>query len=145
MPELTNSENEIGYYYDNDNNVYALSGVWTVDSNVDLYPFWIQKGLIFTYNQELNGYEVSKSISLNAKEVNIPEIYKILPIIKIADNAFSNSSIEIVNIPKSIKYIGEKAFYMSLSLTNVNFLRFNSSLNSSALWLLSLKILSLTK
>ncbi len=122
LTKLTNGENEVGYYYDKDNNTYPLSGVWNTDSNVDLYPFWIQKGLVFTFNQELNGYEVSKSISLNTKELNIPEIYNGLPVIKIADNAFSNSSLEIVNIPGSMKYIGEKAFYMSLSLTDVNFL-----------------------
>ncbi len=51
--------------------------------------------------------------------IEVPEVYRGKPVTAIADSAFRNSDVESVVISKTVKSIGEKAFWSCAELTSV--------------------------
>lgn len=66
------------------------------------------------------GYELISYIGSTTNLI-IPESIDGKNIVKIADNAFSNTSLTSVVIPDTVKEIGEKAFYKCSLLTSIDF------------------------
>ena len=97
------------------------------------------EGLMFALNSEATEYSVVYYEGLGDIVVNIPSIYKNLPVTSIGDNAFDNWSYDRyilgVNVPKSITSIGDYAFNNS-GLNNITFEK-GSKLDSIGAWAFS--------
>jgi len=85
---------------------------------------YFTEGLVFALNSEASEYSVVYYEGLGDTVVNIPSIYKNLPVTSIGDNAFYDLSYDRyilgVNVPKSITSIGDYAFD-NAGLNNITF------------------------
>ncbi len=73
-------------------------------------PFY-SEGLIFTLNDDDSSFSVSKG-TCKEKDVVIPSTYEGLPVTRINEKAFRNcDTMESINIPASVTFIGPSAFY----------------------------------
>ena len=82
------------------------------------------EGLEFKLNETEDGYEVSGIDDYSYNEVNlvIPSTYNNFPVTMISDEAFSNcKTLTSIEIPKSIVFIGEKAFKECTNLLKIKF------------------------
>ena len=75
--------------------------------------------LEFEISDDQSYYIVKKYITCETKEINIPRLYKGLPVKEIASGAFSGTDIVSVSIPNSVDEIGSQAFQMCMFLTDV--------------------------
>lgn len=75
--------------------------------------------LEFEISDDESYYIVKKYIMCETKEINIPKIYKGLPVKKIASGAFEGTDIVSVSIPNSVDEIESGAFNMCVFLTDV--------------------------
>ena len=75
--------------------------------------------LTYEYDNELQGYAVT-GVAIERTVINIPEVYKEEPVVKIKENAFANQTmIKEINIPDSIQSIETKAFLNCKGLTEL--------------------------
>ena len=82
----------------------------------------IPQGLVYTWNDEFNGYEVNYRLKDTCTDttITIPSTYNNAKVVSVADKAFSEmSDLEAIVLPDSIKHIGFYAFYDSDSLISV--------------------------
>ena len=87
------------------------------------------KFLTYKYNEELQGYEVSKFTG-NGTSVSIPSTYKTLPVVAIGSSSFAHcTSLVSITIPNSVMEICTGAFSQCRVLKTVIFEE-NSKLNS---------------
>ncbi len=77
--------------------------------------------ITFVLNEDENGYIVTGRKTTYYELVDIPATHKNLPVVGIAENAFSNSNAVRVIIPTSVKTIGKGAFSGCNKLVSVNF------------------------
>jgi len=90
-------------------------------SNCDVVWGYKEETLQFTLINNDTEYGVSGYVG-EESEVVIPAEYKGKPVTKIIDSAFNGLAITSIEIPSSIKVIGNGAFNNCASLTYVNFL-----------------------
>ena len=76
--------------------------------------------LEYAFDDAKNGYIVTKLVNKEEKKVTIPETYQKKPVIGIAKEAFKDSNIVVVHIPKTIEIIGSAAFAGCKSLVNLD-------------------------
>ena len=120
-------------YYNSDIRYFLLTNIRIVymdntednmDSNYVDYAFTnIPQGLVYTWNDEYNGYEVNYRLKSNCSstEIVIPETYNNEKVVAIADKAFHEiSTLQKVTLPSTIKSIGQRAFYECTNLKNIN-------------------------
>ncbi|MBE6595108.1 MAG: leucine-rich repeat domain-containing protein [Ruminococcaceae bacterium] len=68
------------------------------------------------------GYAVAGIGNCNAIDLVIPEKHNSLPVLAITDSAFVQATrLETVTIPKTVQYVGQRAFYMCQVLKTVRF------------------------
>lgn len=75
-------------------------------------------GLQFELNEKKDGYILTENLS-NEEDIIIPELYKGKPVREIADEVFIYSEIKSVELPKSLRKIGKKAFFNASGLTKL--------------------------
>ena len=120
-------------YYNSDIRYFVLTNIRIVymdntEENIEKdyvdYAFTdIPHGLVYTWNEEYNGYEVNYRIKSNctSKQISIPETYNNKKVVAIADKAFHEiNTIEKIILPNTIKSIGQRAFYECTNLVNIN-------------------------
>ena len=86
--------------------------------------------LEFEISDDESYYIVKKYIRCETKKINIPRIYKGLPVKKIASKAFQGTDIVSASIPNSVDEIGLGAFSMCMFLTDVKLPNKLSKINS---------------
>lgn len=97
------------------------TGLNDQNNNNDNNPSSSAKELEYTLSNDGNYYIVSGQGDLSG-DISIPDTYKSLPVTEIADGAFrSSDDITKVNIGKSVKSIGDGAFYECEELEYVIF------------------------
>lgn len=86
----------------------------------------------YTYTIE-DGYAVILQYTGNDSTVNIPETLGGYPVVVIDDGVFyNNQTIQTVNIPDSVEYIGRQAFMHCENLAEVNFSGYFAELDEEA-------------
>lgn len=108
------------FYYEND--VYYNH--WLPESihNGAECPFcYATLGLTYEYNEEEKSYTVTGiGRASNVKEIIVPNTYLGLPVKRIGDRAFRNSSVVSVTLPESVTSIGASAFSGCSNLLTIN-------------------------
>lgn len=121
-----------GWYYDQlFMNPFSTSDAITMD--ITLYAKWIKKGsttpddrpdieddkgIKYNYDSE-NGYYIVTGYAGDAESIVVPARYNATPVMKIAANAFSGTSLKSVTLGENIINIGDYAFRNCLSLTKI--------------------------
>ena len=90
---------------------------------VDCHELEIHAGLLFLYDRYYIGDERFYSIcglgTYTSSHLTIPDMYCGIPVKKIYDSAFANSSLESVVIPETVEIIGSSAFAGAEKLSRV--------------------------
>ncbi len=120
-------------YYNSDIRYFVLTNIRIVymdntEENINKnyvdYAFEdIPQGLVYTWNDEYNGYEVNYRLKNNctSKQISIPETYNNEKVVAIADKAFHEiTTIQKIILPNTIKSIGQRAFYECTNLSSIN-------------------------
>ena len=120
-------------YYNSDIRYFVLTNIRIVymdntEENIGKdyvdYAFTdIPEGLVYTWNNEYNGYEVNYRIKSDctSKQISIPETYNNEKVVAIADKAFYEiNTIEKIILPHTIKSIGKFAFNECTNLVSIN-------------------------
>ena len=76
--------------------------------------------LEYGFDDARNGYVVTGLKSKDEKKVTIPESYKGKKVVGIAKEAFKDTGILVVHIPKTVEIIGAKAFENAKTLVNID-------------------------
>lgn len=121
-----------GWYYDQlFMNPFSTSDAITMD--ITLYAKWIKKGsttpddrpiveddkgIKYNYDSE-DGYYIVSGYVGDATSIVVPARYNAAPVMKIADNAFSGTSLTSVTLGENIIKIGDYAFRNCLGLTKI--------------------------
>lgn len=80
----------------------------------------ISEGFFYEKNSDGTGYIVANIGTCTDTDIHIPDTYKDLPVIGIADEVFANcTDLTSVYIPDSVTTIGNSAFYKCGNLTDV--------------------------
>jgi len=78
------------------------------------------EALTFALNDDKASYSVTGVVKTDEKDIEIPSVYRNLPVTKISANAFRNcESIKTVHIPYGIATIGECAFFGCKAVTEI--------------------------
>lgn len=98
---------------------FLISKVFAEYEAIELYRYSYvydnDKNLIGSKIQKINRYDNRPSY------VRVPRQLGGAPVIEIADEAFSNyKELQVIDLPDTIKVIGEKAFYNCSNLTSLN-------------------------
>lgn len=118
VPEVTSRQDEITTVPD----TTTIPDITTSsrDDTTDPKPVYTE-GLNFKLNDEKNGYVLYHYRYKDYVDViNIPSIYNGLPVTEIGAKVFCYSTMKEVNIPNSVKIIGENAFYGCWELEKVD-------------------------
>ena len=120
-------------YYNSDIRYFVLTNIRIVhmdntEENIGKdyvnYAFTdIPQGLVYTWNDEYNGYEVNYRIKSDctSKQISIPETYNNEKVVAITDKAFYGiNTIEKIILPHTIESIGKFAFNECTNLVSIN-------------------------
>ena len=120
-------------YYNSDIRYFVLTNIRIVymdntEENINKdyvdYSFAdIPQGLVYTWNNEYNGYEVNYRLKneCTSTQIFIPETYNNEKVVAISDKAFHEiASIQKIILPNTIKSIGQRAFYECTNLSSIN-------------------------
>lgn len=77
--------------------------------------------LSFALNEDGTGYLVTGLGNVSSLDIEIPPFHNELPVVGIADMAFTSTGIESVSIPETIETIGDYAFDHCLGITEIKF------------------------
>jgi len=121
-----------GWYYDQlFMNPFSTADAITMD--ITLYAKWIKKGttapderptikddkgIKYVYDKEGGFYTVTGYVG-DAESVVVPARYNATPVMKIASNAFSGTTLKSVTLGENIINIGDYAFRKCLNLTKI--------------------------
>lgn len=121
-----------GWYYDQlFMNPFSTADAITMD--ITLYAKWIKKGttapderptikddkgIKYVYDKEGGFYIVTGYVG-DAESVVVPARYNATPVMKIASNAFSGTTLKSVTLGENIINIGDYAFRKCLNLTKI--------------------------
>lgn len=103
--------------------IYMDNSEVNIDSDYTDYAFAdIPRGLVYTWNEEYDGYEVNYRLKdqCSEKTITIPETYNGKNVVAISDKAFYGiSTVQEIVLPDTIKYIGKQACYGCSSLQSI--------------------------
>ena len=94
---------------------YEASNSWTYahasfKENVTLYAHWVKGDAKLTFSQSTSGCYGVSDYNGYETHVVVPETYKGEPVVAIWGSAFRDTTIETIELPETIRYIGERAF-----------------------------------
>ena len=110
-------------WYDSKGTRYDLSGVWGNAEIDQLTARWTEASIGLSYVTVEGGFKVAQG-SFSAAELVIPEWHNGQPVIRIGGDAdkkgaFESTEIQTVVVPEGIKYIGARAFFGVIGLTEI--------------------------